>query len=142
MIAGGSRGLGLGRVLVQNLPRPLRQVEKQESVGLWGGQRGCLEEETDDYDSRRSAARHLFEEDLEMRDTPRQTSLPASKRSRRPVNFDDGEKESSEYETEEEEERPPPCRKSIQEEEPEYEEEQERGRGEEEEAYEESEEGG
>ncbi|KAF3676315.1 hypothetical protein FXO37_05414 [Capsicum annuum] len=113
--------------------------------------RSDREEETDDYYSRRSAARHLFEEDLEMvekritntkkRDTPRQTSLPASKRSRRPVNFDDGEKESSEYETEEEEERPPPCRKSIQEEEPEYEEEQERGRGEEEEAYEESEEG-
>ncbi|KAM3269182.1 protein LEO1 isoform X1 [Capsicum chacoense] len=112
------------------------------------------EEETDDYDSRRSAARRRFEEDLEMeaqaekriinakkRDIPRQTSFPSSKHSRRPVDFDDSEKEESEYETEEEEERSPPRRRAVQEEEePEYEEEQERDPGEEEEAYEESEE--
>ncbi|KAJ8553713.1 hypothetical protein K7X08_024391 [Anisodus acutangulus] len=112
------------------------------------------EEETDYYDSRRSAARRRFEEDLEMeaqsekriinakkKNIPRQTSLPASKHSRRPVDFDDSEKEESEYETEEEEEeeeRSSPCKRAVQEDQ-EYED-QERDQGEEEEAYEESEE--
>ncbi|KAL3374866.1 hypothetical protein AABB24_006385 [Solanum stoloniferum] len=110
------------------------------------------EEDTDYYDSRRSAARRRFDEDLEMevqaekriinakkKDIPRQTSLPAPKHSRRPVDFDDSEKEESEYETEEEEEdeeRSPPRRRAVQEE-PEYEEEQERDQREEEEAYDE-----
>ncbi|XP_016437500.1 protein LEO1 homolog isoform X1 [Nicotiana tabacum] len=113
------------------------------------------EEDTDYYDSRRSAARRRFEEDLEMeaqaekriinakkKDIPRQTSLSASKHSRRPIDFEDSEKEESEYETEEEEEeeeRSPPRRRDVQEEQ-EYEEEEERDQGEEEEAYEESEE--
>ncbi|XP_019243760.1 PREDICTED: protein LEO1 homolog isoform X2 [Nicotiana attenuata] len=113
------------------------------------------EEDTDYYDSRRSAARRRFEEDLEMeaqaekriinakkKDIPRQTSLSASKHSRCPIDFEDSEKEESEYETEEEEEeeeRSPPRRRDVQEEQ-EYEEEEERDQGEEEEAYEESEE--
>ncbi|MCD7449031.1 hypothetical protein HAX54_048468, partial [Datura stramonium] len=117
------------------------------------------EEDADYYDSRRSAARRRFEEDLEMeaqaekriinakkKDIPRQTSLPASKHSRRPVDFDDSEKEESEYETEveeeeeeEEEERSPPRRRAVQQGQ-EYEEDPEHDQGEEEEAYEESEE--
>ncbi|CAN4088380.1 unnamed protein product [Withania somnifera] len=115
------------------------------------------EEETDYYESRRYAARRRFEEALEMeaqaekriinakkKEIPRQTSVAAStsKQSRRPVDFDDSEKEVSEYETEEEdeeEERSPPRRRAVQEDQ-EYEEEPERDQGEEEEAYEESEE--
>ncbi|XP_059303695.1 protein LEO1 homolog [Lycium ferocissimum] len=133
---------------------PTARRERQLSPGFL---EDALEEdeEADYYDSRRSAARRRVEDDLEMeaqaekriinakkKDIPWQTPLPASKHSRRPVDFDDSEKEESEYETEEEEEeeeRSPPRRRAVQEE-PEYEDEQERDQGEEEEAYEESEE--
>ncbi|KAM7480086.1 hypothetical protein LguiA_028299 [Lonicera macranthoides] len=93
------------------------------------------EEEADYYESRRSATRRRFEDDLEMEaraekriinakkaymiylyaantllDIPRKSSLPAAKSSRRPIDFSESEKEESEYETdgEEEDERPLP----------------------------------
>ncbi|GAB2270091.1 hypothetical protein Dimus_005004 [Dionaea muscipula] len=92
------------------------------------------------YESRRPASRRRFDEDLEaearaekriinakkargFRDAPQKSSLPATKSSRRPVDFSDSEREESEYETEEEDvERNPP--RKIEDSEPEYEEEE------------------
>ncbi|CAH9095757.1 unnamed protein product [Cuscuta epithymum] len=98
------------------------------------------EEETDYYEPRRPAARHRFDEDLEMeaqaerrimnakkREIPRKTPISAAKPSKRPIDFSESEKEESEYETEGEEEKV------------EHEYEEEEHEQEEEEAYEESE---
>ncbi|CAK9163507.1 unnamed protein product [Ilex paraguariensis] len=97
------------------------------------------DDEADYYESRRSAARRRFEEDLEMEaraekriinakksqahnDTSRKSSLPAAKSSRRPVPFSESEREESEYESEGEEDEKYPRRR---EEEPEQDEEDE-----------------
>lgn len=82
------------------------------------------DEEPDYYESRRSAPRRNFEDDLEMearaekriinakkghKDIPRKSSLPAVKSSRRPIDFSESEREESEYESDgEEDERSPP----------------------------------
>ncbi|XP_077211382.1 protein LEO1 homolog isoform X2 [Tasmannia lanceolata] len=108
---------------------------------------GFLEEalEEDDepenyYESRRSSARHRFEEDLEVeaqaekriisakrshvsKDVPRKSSLPAIHPTRRPVEFADSEREESEYESDGNEAERSPLRKRAKE--PEYEEDEE-----------------
>ncbi|XAR65526.1 hypothetical protein NMG60_11009677 [Bertholletia excelsa] len=105
------------------------------------------EDEPDYYESRRSAARRRFEEDLEMearaekriisakkgsKDISRRTSFPPAKSSRRPVDFSESEREESEYETEgEEDDRSPQRRRD---EEPEQEDEYEEDDHDEEEA--------
>ncbi|XP_057459803.1 protein LEO1 homolog isoform X2 [Actinidia eriantha] len=99
------------------------------------------DDEPDYYESRRSSARHRFEEDLEMearaekriinakkpqlqKDTPRKSSLPPVKSARRPIDFSESEREESEYETEGEEvERFPPGRR-VEEPEQEHDEEE------------------
>lgn len=83
------------------------------------------DDEPDYHDSRRTAPRRGFEEDLEVearaekrilnakkghKDIPRKSSAPSNKASRRPVDFSDSEKEESEYETDEEDERSLPRR--------------------------------
>ncbi|KAK9105193.1 hypothetical protein Scep_022037 [Stephania cephalantha] len=73
------------------------------------------DDEPDYYESRRSAARHRFEEDMEAeaqaerrimnakkvnKQIPRKSPLPAAKSSRHPVEeFSESEREESEYET-------------------------------------------
>ncbi|XP_052174837.1 protein LEO1 homolog isoform X2 [Diospyros lotus] len=90
------------------------------------------DDEGDYFESRRSASRRRFEEDLEMeaqaerriinakkpqghKDTPRKSSLPPLKSSRRPVDFSESEREESEYETEGEEEERSPQRRTVEE---------------------------
>ncbi|XP_051115752.1 protein LEO1 homolog isoform X2 [Andrographis paniculata] len=134
--------------------QPIRR-ERQLSPGFL---EDALEEEDDQdyYESRRSAARRRFEEDLEMearaekriinakkgpKDIPRKSAMPASRSSRRPVDFSDSEKEESEYETEGEEEEDSPQHRRNEEAEQDYEEdEEENEQREEEENYAESEE--
>ncbi|XP_019053449.1 PREDICTED: protein LEO1 homolog isoform X2 [Nelumbo nucifera] len=87
------------------------------------------DDEPDYYESRRSAARHRFEEDLEVeaqaekrimnakrahKDIPRKPSLPAVRSSRRPVEeFSESEREESEYESDGDEgERSPPRKRA------------------------------
>ncbi|XP_057951709.1 protein LEO1 homolog [Malania oleifera] len=98
------------------------------------------DEEPDYHESRRLASRRRFEEDLEVearaekrimnakkghKETPRKSSVPAVKTSRRPVDFSDSEREESEYESDgEEDERSPPRKRTV-ESELEYEEEEE-----------------
>lgn len=98
------------------------------------------DDEGDYHESRRSAARRRFEEDLEMearaekriinakrpqgqKDMPRKSSMPPVKSSQRPVDFSESEREESEYETEgEEDERSPQRRRvEVSEQEDEYE---------------------
>ncbi|XP_043696766.1 protein LEO1 homolog isoform X1 [Telopea speciosissima] len=101
----------------------------------------ALDEDEDDHEPRRSAARHRFEEDLEVeaqaekrimnakrqsqvhKDIPRKSSFQSIRSSRRPVDFSDSEREESEYESDEDEgEKSPPHKR---EEEPEHEDEEE-----------------
>ncbi|KAL0342458.1 UNVERIFIED_CONTAM: protein LEO1 [Sesamum calycinum] len=134
--------------------QPIRR-ERQLSPGFL---EDALEEEdeADYYESRRSAVRRRFEEDLELearaekriinakkgpKDIPRKAALPAAKSSRRPVDFSESEKEESEYETEGEEgEGSPPHRREEEAEEDYGEEDEEHEQREEEETYDESEE--
>ncbi|KAK4395824.1 protein LEO1 [Sesamum angolense] len=134
--------------------QPIRR-ERQLSPGFL---EDALEEEdeADYYESRRSAVRRRFEEDLELearaekriinakkgpKDIPRKAALPATKSSRRPVDFSESEKEESEYETEGEEgEGSPPHRRDEEAEEDYGEEDEEHEQREEEETYDESEE--
>ncbi|KAL0318780.1 UNVERIFIED_CONTAM: protein LEO1 [Sesamum angustifolium] len=134
--------------------QPIRR-ERQLSPGFL---EDALEEEdeADYYESRRSAVRRRFEEDLELearaekriinakkgpKDIPRKAALPAAKSSRRPVDFSESEKEESEYETEGEEgEGSPPHRRDEEAEEDYGEEDEEHEQREEEETYDESEE--
>lgn len=93
------------------------------------------DDEPDYHESRRSAARRRFEEDLEMearaekriinakkvqKDTPRK---PLVKSSRPPIDFSDSEREESEYETDGEEDDRVPQHRRVEdlEEEDEYE---------------------
>lgn len=88
------------------------------------------DDEPDYYESRRSAPRRRFDEDMEMearaekriinakkghKDIPRKSSLPAAKSSRRPVDFSESEKEESEYESDGEEEEGSPPRRMAEE---------------------------
>lgn len=102
------------------------------------------EDEADDYySSRRASARHRFEEDLEAeaqaekriinakrsnvnKGTPRKTSLPAVRPSRRPVDSE-SEREESEYETDGEDIERSPTREDdgLPDEEDEYEDDEE-----------------
>ncbi|XP_011072861.1 protein LEO1 homolog [Sesamum indicum] len=134
--------------------QPIRR-ERQLSPGFL---EDALEEEDepDYYESRRSAVRRRFEEDLELearaekriinakkgpKDIPRKSALPAAKSSRRPVDFSESEKEESEYETEGDEgEGSPPHRRDEEAEEDYAEEDEEHEQREEEETYDESEE--
>ncbi|KAI3454734.1 hypothetical protein Pfo_011397 [Paulownia fortunei] len=134
--------------------QPIRR-ERQLSPGFL---EDALEEEDeqDYYESRRSAVRRRFEEDLELearaekriinakkgpKDIPRKSAFPAAKSSRRPVDFSESEKEESEYETEgEEDESSPPHRRDEEAERDYAEEDEERELREEEETYDESEE--
>ncbi|CAI0431687.1 unnamed protein product [Linum tenue] len=108
---------------------------------------GFLEDEEHEYsDPRRT--RRRFEEDLEVearaekrimnakkgnKDFLRKSSLPMAKSSKRPVNFEDSEREESDYESDEYQDGRPAPRKRFEEPEEEYEEDEE----EEEERYEE-----
>ncbi|KAJ4961697.1 hypothetical protein NE237_021607 [Protea cynaroides] len=100
----------------------------------------ALDEDEDDHEPRRSAARHRFEEDLDVeaqaekrimnakrsqvhKDIPRKPSFPSNRSSRRPVDFSDSEREESEYESDGDEGERSPLRK--REEEPEHEDEEE-----------------
>ncbi|KAF5178473.1 Leo1-like protein [Thalictrum thalictroides] len=91
------------------------------------------EDESDYHDSRRSAARRRFEEDLEVeahaekriinakksqshRDLPRKSSATAARPSRR-ADYSESEKEESEYETDEDEDEGSPLRKEVEEQE-------------------------
>ncbi|KAK4437005.1 protein LEO1 [Sesamum alatum] len=134
--------------------QPIRR-ERQLSPGFL---EDALEEEDepDYYESRRSAVRRRFEDDLELearaekriinakkgpKDIPRKSALPAAKSSRRPVDFSESEKEESEYETEGDEgEGSPPRRRDEEAEEDYAEEDEEHEQREEEETYDESEE--
>ncbi|KAL0416026.1 UNVERIFIED_CONTAM: protein LEO1 [Sesamum latifolium] len=134
--------------------QPIRR-ERQLSPGFL---EDALEEEDepDYYESRRSAVRRRFEEDLELearaekriinakkgpKDIPRKSALPAAKSSRRPVDFSESEKEESEYETEGDEgEGSPPHRRDEEAEEDYAEEDEEHEQREEEATYDESEE--
>ncbi|KAE9610275.1 hypothetical protein Lal_00006369 [Lupinus albus] len=98
------------------------------------------DDETDYHNSRRS--QHRFEDDLELealaekrimnakksqglKDIPRKSSLAPSKSSRRPMEYNDDDREESEYETDGEEDVRPISRKRTGDPEPEYEDEEE-----------------
>ncbi|MCL7048997.1 hypothetical protein MKW94_018690 [Papaver nudicaule] len=99
------------------------------------------EEDADYYDSRPSASRNRFEEDMEVeaqaekrimnakrsqvrKETPQKSSL--SRQSRRPVDFSDSEREASEYETDGyEEEASPPRKRAAHQEHEDYEDDEE-----------------
>ncbi|KAL8457549.1 hypothetical protein ACS0TY_035422 [Phlomoides rotata] len=134
--------------------QPIRR-ERQLSPGFL---EDALEEEDeqDYYETRRSAVRSRFDEDFELeaqaekriinakkgsKNIPRKSVFPATKSSRRPVDFSDSEKEESEYETEGEEDEGSPPRRRDEAKEKDYgDEDDERDLREEEEAYDESEE--
>lgn len=122
----------------EKVSRKYTQTVRRERQLSPGFLEDALEEddEQDYYDSRRSAARRRFEEDLEMearaekriinakksqghKDTPRKSSslhAMKSSSSRRPVDDYESEREESEYETEgEEDERSPPRSRRPQE---------------------------
>ncbi|OVA00791.1 Leo1-like protein [Macleaya cordata] len=90
------------------------------------------DDEPDYYESRRSASRNRFEEDLEVeaqaekriinakrsqvhKETPQKSSLASARASRRPVEFSDSEREESEYESDGYEEEASPSRKRAEE---------------------------
>ncbi|KAL8465173.1 hypothetical protein ACS0TY_034608 [Phlomoides rotata] len=114
------------------------------------------EDEQDYYETRRSAVRSRFDEDFELeaqaekriinakkgsKNIPLKSVFPATKSSRRPVDFSDSEKEESEYETEGEEDEGSPPRRRDEAKEKDYgDEDDERDLREEEDAYDESEE--
>ncbi|RZC60970.1 hypothetical protein C5167_022728 [Papaver somniferum] len=98
------------------------------------------EDDEDYYDSRRSASRNRFEEDLEVeaqaekrimnakrshvrKEIPQKSSL--SRQSRRPVDFSDSEREASEYESDGYEEEASPPRKRAHQEHEDYEDDEE-----------------
>ncbi|PWA64619.1 leo1-like family protein [Artemisia annua] len=116
----------------EKVSRKYTQTVRRERQLSPGFLEEALEEddEQDYYDSRRSAARRRFDEDLEMearaekriinakkshghKDTPRGKSSFQSMKSRRPVDDYESEREEDEYETDgEEEERSPPRRRA------------------------------
>ncbi|WOH03470.1 hypothetical protein DCAR_0622868 [Daucus carota subsp. sativus] len=114
----------------EKVNRKYTQTVRRERQLSPGFLEDALEEddEPDYYESRRSAPRRRFDDDMEMedraekrilsakkghKDIPRK-SFPASKSSRRPVDFSDSEKEESEYETDGEEEYRSPARRMTE----------------------------
>lgn len=103
------------REKVKSKYAPTYRRERQLSPGFLEDGPEEEDEADDYYSSRRSSARHRFEEDLEAeaqaekriinakrsnvnKNIPRKTSLPAHRPSRRPVDSE-SEREESEYET-------------------------------------------
>ncbi|XP_027125687.2 protein LEO1 homolog [Coffea arabica] len=133
----------------EKVNRKYTQTVRRERQLSPGFLEDALEEEEDPdyYESRRSAARRRFEEDLEMeaqaekriinakkghKDVARKPSMSTTKSSRQPVDFSESEKEESEYETEEEEDERSPAHGRAEDIEQDYEDEEEHDEEEEE----------